>query len=133
MELKTLNTIKEELKQLPDTQSQTQWVRAQCRHVPNDRSIRQMPNFVPGTEHPAWISYEIMPHGVKFTMSSDSNDTQGVAGIVVRALDGLTAKEIRSINFSEFRDIARYLNNRQQRTLNALLNRIKDIIGEPHG
>ena len=61
-------------------------------------------------------------------ISSDGTDSQGVAGIIVQALHGLNVAEIRSVDFSEFREIARYLNNRQQRTLNAILNKIKDTI-----
>ena len=87
-------------------------------------------NFVPGTEHPVWMSYSSTPRGITFDISCDGADSQGVAGIIVQALSGLTAREIRAIDFSEFRDIARYLNNRQQRTLNAMLNRIKDTIGD---
>ena len=68
--------------------------------------------------------------GIKFSINTEGSDSQGVAGIVVQALNGLTAREIRSVDFSEFRDIARYLNNRQQRTLNAILNNIKNIIGD---
>lgn len=77
------------------------------------------------------MDYEVSESGINFMISADGIDSQGVAGIVVQALNGLNAHEIRNLNFSEFRDIARYLNNRQQRTLNAMLNRIKDTIGDP--
>ncbi len=129
MALKTLTDLTEQAKQLPNTVAQAEWVRRQSKHTPNDRSIRDMRNFVPGCEHPTWIDYILIEHGIKFSISSDGTDSQGVAGIVVQALNGLTAQEIRATDFSEFREIARYLNNRQQRTLNAILNYIKDIIG----
>jgi sulfur transfer protein SufE len=89
-----------------------------------------MKNFVPGCEHPAWFKCDLVGTQAKFSFSCDGVDTQGVGGIIMQSLTGLTVKEIRSIDFSEFRDIARYLNNRQQRSLNAMLNRIKDIIGD---
>ena len=129
MALKTLTDLTAQAKQLPNTVAQAEWVRRQSKHSPNDKSIRDMRNFVPGCEHPTWIDYILIEHGIKFSISSDGTDSQGVAGIVVQALNGLTAQEIRATDFSEFREIARYLNNRQQRTMNAILNYIKDIIG----
>ena len=130
MALKTLTDLIEHAKTLPTRDAQAQWVRSQGKYAPNDRSIRDMKNFVPGCEHPVWMSYNNASDNITFTLSCDGADSQGVAGVIVQALSGLTVKEIRVIDFSEFRDIARYLNNRQQRTLNAMLNRIKDIIGE---
>lgn len=130
MALKTLTDMLSEAKALTSQEAQSAWVRSQSKHAPNDRSIRDMRNFVPGCEHPTWIAFVLTERGINFTMSSDGADSQGVAGIVVQALNGLTAQEIRNTDFSEFRDVARYLNNRQQRTLNAMLNHIKDIIGE---
>jgi len=129
MALKTLTSLIAEAKTLTTRDLQAAWVRSQSKHAPNDLSIRDMRNFVPGCEHPVWMSYVLTERGIKFAISCDGSDSQGVAGIIVRALNGLTALEIRSLDFSEFRDIARYLNNRQQRTLNAMLNRIKDTIG----
>ena len=130
MALKTLTTIIEQAKQQTDKTSLAKWVRDQGRNVPNNKSIRNMSNFVAGTEHPVWMSYNLSGSSITFDISCDGSDTQGVAGIIIQALEGLTAREIRVIDFSEFRDIARYLNNRQQRTLNAMLNRIKDTIGD---
>ena len=130
MALNTLTTIIEQAKQQTDKTSLAKWVRDQGRNVPNNKSIRNMCNFVAGTEHPVWMAYNLTGSRITFDISCDGADTQGVAGIIIQALEGLTAQEIRVIDFSEFRDIARYLNNRQQRTLNAMLNRIKDIIGD---
>ena len=130
MALQTLTSMIAEAKTLTTRDAQAAWVRSLAKRAPNDMSIRDMSNFVPGCEHPVWMSYELTNHGIKFAMCCDGTDSQGVAGIVVEALNGLTAREIRAIDFSEFRDIARYLNNRQQRTLNAMLNRIKDTIGD---
>ena len=129
MALKTLTSLVDQAKALTTPDAQASWVRAQSRHAPNDRSIRDMKNFVPGCEHPTWIAYVLTERGIMFTISCDGSDSHGVAGIVTQALNRLTAQEIRATDFSEFRDIARYLNNRQQRTLNAMLNYIKDIIG----
>ena len=128
MALKTLTSVIEQARAITDQTSLAKWIRDQAQYAPNNRSIRDMSNFVPGTEHPVWMSYNITGTGVTFDISCDGTDSQGVAGIIVQALEGLTAREIRAIDFSEFRDIARYLNNRQQRTLNALLNCVKDII-----
>ena len=130
MTLKTLTTLIDTAKALATPDAQYAWLRSYARYAPVNQGIKTMTNFVPGCEHPAWMSYTITDRGVKFGITSDGADTRGVAGIVVQALNGLTAQEIRATDFSEFRDIARYLNNRQQRTLNAMLNRIKDIIGE---
>jgi sulfur transfer protein SufE len=129
MALKTLEKIITQAKVLTTRDAQAVWVRSQAKHAPNDLTIRDMPNFVPGCEHPVWMSYVLTERGIKFAICCDGSDSQGVAGIIVQALNGLTAQEIRALDFSEFRDIARYLNNRQQRTLNAMLNRIKDTIG----
>jgi len=129
MALKTLTSLIEQAKAITDQTSLAKWVRAQGKSAPNNKTIRDMKNFVPGTEHPVWMTYTITHTGVTFDISCDGSDSQGVAGIIVQALEGLTAREIRAIDFSEFRDIARYLNNRQQRTLNAMLNQIKDTIG----
>lgn len=133
MALKTLTSLIAEAKALPDREAQAVWLRQKRTNAPDDKSIRDMKNFVPGCEHPVWLSYNLHHRHIEFRFSCDHIDSQGVAGIIVEALSGLSASDIRSTNFSEFRDIARYLNNRQQRTLNAMLNRIKDIIGEPHG
>ena len=129
MALKTLTSLIEQAKAITDQTTLAKWVRDQGRKVPNNKSIRNMSNFVPGTEHPVWMAYTVTGTGVVFDISCDGTDSQGVAGIIVQALEGLTAREIRAIDFSEFREIARYLNNRQQRTLNAMLNQIKDTIG----
>ena len=129
MALKTLTDLMDEAKTLRSQDAQSAWVRGLSKYAPNDRSIRDMKNFVAGCEHPTWIDYLLIEHGIKFSISSDGTDSQGVAGLVVRTLNGLTAQEIRATDFSEFRDIARYLNNKQQRTLNAILNHIKEIIG----
>ena len=120
----------DEARAITDQTSLAKWVRSQSKHAPQNSDARDMTNYVPGTEHPTWMSYTMTERGVVFSISTDGADTLGVAGIVVRALNGLTAQEIRATDFSEFRDIARYLNNRQQRTLNALLNQIKSIIGD---
>ena len=133
MALKTLTSLIAEARELPNPEAQAVWLRNKRRLAPDDKSIRDMKNFVPGCEHPVWLSYNLQHNSIEFRFSCDHIDSQGVAGIIVEALSGLNAKEIRNTDFSEFRDIARYLNNRQQRTLNAMLNRIKDIIGEPHG
>lgn len=130
MALKTLSDLISEAKTLTSRDAQAAWVRSLCKHAPNDQSIRDMSNFVAGCEHPVWIDYVLVENGIRFSISCDGTDSQGVAGLVVKALNGLTAQEIRNLDFSEFRDIARYLNNRQQRTLNAMLNHIKDIIGD---
>lgn len=130
MALKTLTSMIAEAKNLTTRDAQALWVRSLAKHAPNDRSIRDMRNFVAGCEHPVWMSYVLTERGIKFAISCDGTDSQGVAGIIVKALNGLTAQEIRALDFSEFRDIARYLNNRQQRTLNAMLNSIKDTIGK---
>ena len=131
MALKTLTSLIDQAKALDTPDAQYAWVRSHAKYAPVNHGIKNMANFVPGCEHPAWLSYTLTESGVRFGITSDGADTRGVAGIVVQALNGLTAQEIRATDFSEFRDIARYLNNRQQRTLNAMLNRIKDIIGEP--
>ncbi|MCP4832647.1 MAG: SufE family protein [Gammaproteobacteria bacterium] len=131
MALLTLTAIIDQAKKIPDRDNLAQWIRDQGKYAPNNTSIRDMKNFVPGCEHPVWISYTLNGSGVNFDISCDGADSQGVAGIVVQALGGLTARETRAINFAEFREIARYLNNRQQRTLNAILNKIKDTIGDP--
>ena len=128
MALKTLTALTDQTKKLESQDSLAQWVRAQAKFAPKNLSIKNMKNFVPGCEHPVWIDYTITGQGIKFGFYCDGTDSQGVAGIVVQALNGLTAQEIRATDFSEFREIARYLNNRQQRTLNAILNRIKEII-----
>ena len=133
MALKTLTSLIDQARSLTDKTTLAKWVRDQAKYAPNNPAIRDMTNFVPGTEHPVWMSYTLTGSGITFDISCDGSDSQGVAGIIVQALSGLTAREIRQTDFSEFRDIARYLNNRQQRTLNAMLNRIKDIIGDPHG
>lgn len=130
MALQTLTSLTEQARSLTSRDAQAVWVRSQAKFAPNNHSCRDIKNFVPGCEHPVWLGTDITGQGVKFTISCDGADSQGVAGIVVQALNGLTAREIRSMNFSEFRDIARYLNNRQQRTLNAILNKIKNIIGD---
>ena len=117
-----------EARELPTTEAQAQWVRGKAKQARNNRAIRTMENFVPGCEHPAWMMCEVMGNRAKFSFSTDGADTQGVAGIVIEALTGLNVTEIRALDFSEFRDIARYMNNRQQRTLNALLNCVKDIV-----
>ena len=62
-------------------------------------SLRDIKNFVPGCEHPVWIAYTVKGSGVTFDISCDGSDSQGVAGIVVQALGGLTAREIRAIDF----------------------------------
>ena len=129
MALKTLTDLIDHARTLTTPDSQAQWVRSLSKHAPNDRSIRDMRNLVAGCEHLVWMSYVLTERGIKFAISCDGTDSQGVAGIIVCALNGLTAQEIRALDFSEFRDIARYLNNRQQRTLNSMLNRIKDTIG----
>ena len=115
---------------LTDRDSLAMWIRSQSKYAPKDQIIRDMSKFVPGCEHPTWLDYTLTERGISFTISTEGSDSQGVAGIVVQALSGMTAREIRSVDFSEFRDIARYLNNRQQRTLNAILNKIKNIIGD---
>lgn len=130
MALKTLKSLIDQAKELRTPEAQASWIRAQSRHAQSDGTIRDIKNFVPGCEHPVWMSYVLTERGVKFAISCDGADSHGVAGIVTQALNGLTAQEIRATDFSEFRDIARYLNNRQQRTLNAMLNKIKDIIGD---
>ena len=130
MALHNLKSLIDQAKEIPDRDRLAQWIRDQGKHAPNNTSIRDIKNFVPGCEHPVWIAYTVKGSGVTFDISCDGSDSQGVAGIVVQALGGLTAREIRAIDFSEFRDIARYLNNRQQRTLNAILNKIKNIIGD---
>jgi len=117
-----------EARELPTPEAQSQWVRGKAKLAHNNRTIRTMENFVPGCEHPAWMSCDVIGNKAMFSFSTDGPDTQGVAGIVIEALTGLTVTEIRSLDFSEFRDIARYMNNRQQRTLNALLNCVKDLI-----
>lgn len=128
MALKTLTSLIAEARELPTPESQNLWLRDKARVAHNNRDIRTMENFVPGCEHPAWMMCDVMGNKAKFSFSTDGLDTQGVAGIVIEALTGLTVTEIRNLDFSEFRDIARYMNNRQQRTLNALLNCVKDII-----
>jgi sulfur transfer protein SufE len=130
MTMITLTTLIAEARELPTPESQTQWVRSKAKFALDNRSIRSMENFVPGCEHPTWFKCDLVGAQVKFSFSCDGVDTQGVGGIIMESLTGMTVKQIRSIDFSEFRDIARYLNNRQQRTLNAMLNRIKDIIGD---
>ena len=130
MALQTLTNLIDQAKTITDQTSLAKWVRDQAQYAPNNRSIRDMSNFVPGCEHPVWMAYVSTSQGINFDISCDGTDSQGVAGIVVQALNNLTAREIRAIDFSEFKDIARYLNNRQQRTLNAMLNRIKDTIGD---
>ena len=117
-----------EARELPTPEAQAQWVRGKAKLAHNNKTIRTMENFVPGCEHPAWMSCDVIGNKAMFSFSTDGLDTQGVAGIVIEALTGLTVTEIRSLDFSEFRDIARYMNNRQQRTLNALLNCVKDLI-----
>lgn len=119
-----------EARELPTPEAQAIWLRGKAKFATDNRSIRTMDNFVPGCEHPAWFKCDLVGTQAKFSFSCDGVDTQGVGGIIMQSLTGLTVKEIRSIDFSEFRDIARYLNNRQQRSLNAMLNRIKDIIGD---
>jgi sulfur transfer protein SufE len=130
MALHNLKSLIDQAKEIPDRDRLARWIRDQGKHAPNNTSNRNIKNFVPGCEHPVWISYTVKGSGVTFDISCDGSDSQGVAGIVVQALGGLTAREIRAIDFSEFREIARYLNNRQQRTLNAILNKIKDTIGD---
>lgn len=130
MALKTLKNLISEAQELTTPEAQAEWIRRLSRVTRASQAHTDMTNFVPGCEHPTWLSYELNDQGVVFAITSKHPDSQGVAGIVTLALDGLTVQEIRLLNFSEFRDIARYLNNRQQRTLNALLNRIKDLIGD---
>ena len=130
MALQTLTSLIDQAKTITDQTSLSKWVRDQAQYAPNNRSIRDMSNFVPGCEHPTWLKCDLVATQAKFSFSCDGVDTQGVGGIIMQSLTGLTVKEIRSIDFSEFRDLARYLNNRQQRSLNAMLNRIKDIIGD---
>ena len=117
-----------EARELPTREAQAVWLRGKAKIAHNNKSIRTMENFVPGCEHPAWMSCDVIGNKAMFSFSTDGPDTQGVAGIVIEALTGLTVTEIRNLDFSEFRDIARYMNNRQQRTLNALLNCVKDLI-----
>lgn len=128
MALKTLTSLIAEARELPTTEAQALWVRGKAKIAHNNRTIRTMENFVPGCEHPAWMMCDVMGNKAMFSFSTDGLDTQGVAGIVMEALTGLNVTEIRALDFSEFRDIARYMNNRQQRTLNALLNCVKDIV-----
>ena len=128
MALITLTSLIAEARSLPTPESQAQWVRSKARFALDNRSIRSMENFVPGCEYPTWINCDMVATQAKFSFSCDGVDTQGVGGIIMQSLTGLTIKDIRAIDFSEFRDIARYLNNRQQRTLNAMLNKIKDTI-----
>lgn len=130
MAIRTLTLLTEQAQKLSSRDSLASWIREQGKFAPNRKEIRDMKNFVPGCEHPTWMSYDLTPKGIKFTISCDGSDSQGVAGIIVQALNGLTAREIRQLDFSEFREIAKRLNNRQQRTLNAMLNRIKDTIGD---
>ena len=130
MALKNLTALTKEAKMLTDRDALAMWIRSQSKYAPKDQIIRDMSKFVPGCEHPTWLDYTLTERGISFTISTEGSDSQGVAGIVVQALSGMTAREIRSVDFSEFRDIARYLNNRQQRTLNAILNKIKNIIGD---
>jgi sulfur transfer protein SufE len=115
MELVNLNKLVEHAKTLTTPDAQAVWVRAQSKYCSASSIVKDMSKFVPGCEHPTWMDYEVSESGINFMISAD----------------GLNAHEIRNLNFSEFRDIARYLNNRQQRTLNAMLNRIKDTIGDP--
>ena len=129
MALKTLEKLIEHAQTLTTGQAQSAWVRSLKNLAPNNPEIRDIRNFVPGCEHPTWISSRLTDQGIEFDISCDGSDTQGVAGIVVEALGGLTVQEIRSTDFSEFRGIARYLNNRQQRSLNAMLNCVKNTIG----
>jgi sulfur transfer protein SufE len=131
MELINLNKLVEHAKTLTTPDAQAVWVRAQSKYCSASSIVKDMSKFVPGCEHPTWMDYEVSESGINFMISADGSDSQGVAGIVVQALNGLNVQEIRNLNFSEFRNIARYLNNRQQRTLNAMLNRIKDTIGDP--
>ena len=119
-----------EARELPTPEAQAIWLRGKAKFATDNRSIRTMDNFVPGCEHPAWFKCDLVGTQAKFSFSCDGVDTQGVGGIIMQSLTGLTVKEIRSIDFSEFRDIARYLNNRQQRTLNAMLNRVKHTLGD---
>ena len=128
MALNTLTELISEASKLHSQASQATWVRHQSIHASSNNSIRSMKNFVPGCEHPTWLAFSATESGIKFMISSDGTDSRGVAGIIVQALHGLNVAEIRSVDFSEFREIARYLNNRQQRTLNAILNTIKDTI-----
>ena len=130
MALNNLTALTKEAKLLTDRDALAMWIRSQSKYAPKDQTIRDMSKFVPGCEHPTWLDYTLTERGISFTISTEGSDSQGVAGIVVQALSGMTAREIRSVDFSEFRDIARYLNNRQQRTLNAILNKIKNIIGD---
>ena len=130
MALQTLTSLISEARELTTLEAQALWVRDKARVAHNNRGIRSMENFVPGCEHPAWMMCEVTDNKARFIFSTDGIDGQGVCGIIIEALTGLTIKEIRVIDFSEFRDIARYLNNRQQRTLNAMLNRIKHTLGD---
>ena len=130
MALKTLTSLIAEARELPSQEAQAVWLRSKAKLALNNRSIRTMENFVPGCEHPAWMMCEVTDNKARFSFRTDGIDSQGVCGIIIEALTGLTIKEIRVIDFSEFRDIARYLNNRQQRTLNAMLNRIKHTLGD---
>ena len=130
MALQTLTSLISEARELTTLEAQALWVRDKARVAHNNRGIRSMENFVPGCEHPAWMMCEVTDNKARFSFSTDGIDSQGVCGIIIEALTGLTIKEIRVIDFSEFRDIARYLNNRQQRTLNAMLNRIKHTLGD---
>ena len=128
MALKTLTSLIAEARELPTPETQALWLRGKAKLAIDNRSIRTMENFVPGCEHPAWLRCDVVGNQARFSFSCDGIDTQGVGGIIMQALTGLNVTEIRSLDFAEFRDLARYMNNRQQRTLNALLNCVKEII-----
>ena len=99
MALKTLTSLIAEARELPTPVSQAQWVRSKAKHALDNRSIRTMENFVPGCEHPAWLKCDLSDTQANFSFSCDGVDSQGVAGIVIEALTGLTIKEIRHIDF----------------------------------
>jgi cysteine desulfuration protein SufE len=125
-----LQNYTQQFKEIKDTQALSMLMMNLSGQVPDVMSQRTDDNYVYGCQSDVWVWGHCEDNQWQFGIDSDSLFVKALGKIITDSVNGLTAPEIQSLNFINFKTITATLPRERQKGFQYILNHIHKLVGE---
>lgn len=95
-----------------------------------DYTVRDRKNLIRGCSYSSWLSMEKVENSWSYSVDSTSTPIRQLFRRLAGEFSGMSDEELSSLSYSDFNQIAPYLNAKEKKAIQLLLNRVHVIISQ---